>query len=124
MLLLCYLSHAPVISVANRPVDVLQVCDWQYLADNCWTSYPKTFPALLEEFSGETESTATNELLHYLQEGQGSLRVGGFIDGKERQLDLIRFVWLPTSKARNILTHFTVYTPQVCAFFGAVPLGV
>lgn len=78
LVLLAYLSFTPPVSEGSRPLDVLEVQDWRKLS------------GLYDSIAlGETPSTGLPEE-YFIVHGASSLQIKGFLDGKERQMDMFR----------------------------------
>lgn len=81
LLLYCYLSFVTPPSGPLEIVDVLRVTDWQRLVQLCANATDDSRP------SPDYLSTPEER---YVAFGTSSIHVHGFIDGKEKMLDIVR----------------------------------
>ena len=90
-MLLCYFSF---VGDSRREqgqaeiVDVLDVVDWHSLAKHCDPGSSDGTSAINSRRS--TEETLGTSAERYIWEGTGTVKISGFVDGKETQLDMVR----------------------------------
>jgi len=88
LLLFCYFSFMTRPPEIARIVDILDVVDWRRLAELCdRTSGNELHIGIGAPFEGESHRTPEER---YIAGGTSSIKIKGFIDGKEPQLDIVR----------------------------------
>lgn len=90
LLLLCFLTFVNPPAEMKGEVDILDVNDWRRLARICDNSKNPTLTGLLPQLC--QEDLLQTRADGYVCGGAYTLKIKGILDGKERMLDMVRYV--------------------------------